>query len=139
MAKPKQPQEPRVLGVYKKTDDRYEIRYVDPTGKQRSKYRNQKRAADALAKQIAATIRSDMAAVDTSGWDPFALLKKIALCATEAGDYAAATSAIKASVIFTPPAPAEDKFAHLTKLGRDELIAEFITALEDEGYEIKKK
>lgn len=138
MAKPKQPQAPRVLGTYKKTDGRFEVRYVDATGKQRSKYRNNKRAADALARQLATTITNDLAAQQTDDIDWYELLKKIALAATDAGDYAAAVSAAKASVTFMPPPPPEDKFANLTKLARDELIGEFISALEAEGYEIKK-
>lgn len=139
MAKPKQPQAPRVLGTYKKTDGRFEVRYVDATGKQRSKYRNNKRAADALARQLATTITNDLAAQQTDDIDWYELLKKIALAATDAGDYAAAVSAAKASVTFMPPPPPKDVTADLTKADKRELFDNFIAALEAEGYTVTKK
>jgi hypothetical protein len=127
---------PRIVGVYPK-QNRFEIRFVDTDGKQKSRYRKSKRSADALAKQLGTRLRNIATASDDD-IDWYALLRKTARAAYDAGDYTAVVSAAKAAVTFMPPPPPPDTSADLSKADKEELFNGFIQALEAEGYKISR-
>jgi hypothetical protein len=132
---------PGVTGPYKKKwgkGHRYEIRVVTPDGKQKSHWRKEKAAAEALVRQLEVTLSGKPTTAVEGDLDWYGLLKEVALAAKDAGDYTAAVSAARAAVIYKPPPPKEVE-PDLSHKDKQELFDDFIAALEADGYEVRRK